>query len=42
MIILEEKLQNDTFILIDELGNEQEYQTLFTFYNEETKKNYVV
>ena len=27
---------------MDELDNEKEYQTLFTFYNEETKKDYIV
>ena len=39
---METKLQNDTFTLIDEFGEEKEYQTLFTFYNEDNKKNYVV
>lgn len=35
-------MNKNTFTLIDEKGNEVEYDVLFTFESEETNKNYIV
>lgn len=39
---MEELFQSGKFTLEDENGNEIEYTTLLTFFNEHTNKNYVV
>ncbi len=38
---MEEQLQSGKFVLTEN-GEEKEYTTLFTFYNDITQKNYVV
>ena len=34
-------MENNTFVMIDENGQEREYDVLFTFESEETNKNYI-
>ena len=35
-------MEKNKFTLIDDMGNEVEYDVLFTFESEETNKNYIV
>ena len=35
-------MKDNKFTMIDESGQEREYDVLFTFESEETKKNYIV
>ena len=35
-------MENNKFVMIDENGQEREYDVLFTFESEETNKNYIV
>ena len=35
-------MKDTKFTMIDENGNEREYEVLFTFESEETNKNYIV
>ena len=35
-------MKKNSFTMIDEAGNEREYDVLFTFESEETHKNYIV
>ena len=35
-------MKKNTFTMIDENGNEVEYDILFTFESDETEKNYIV
>ena len=35
-------MENNKFVMIDENGQEREYDVLFTFESEETHKNYIV
>ena len=35
-------MEKNSFTLVDEKGNEQVYDVLFTFESDETKKNYIV
>lgn len=35
-------MENNKFVMIDENGQEKEYDVLFTFESEETHKNYIV
>lgn len=39
---MEKELEKTTFTILDEEGTEREYDVLFTFDNEETKKSYIV
>ena len=36
------KMKENKFVLLDEKGQEKEYDVLFTFESEETNKNYIV